>query len=112
VRIEILNGCGVGGIARTVADRLRDAGFDVLTLDNADSFNYPESIVVDRVGKPSHAARVADELRIPNRIQQIIPDPFRIETVTVIIGKDYVRLGLDRLPAHPTAAPAGAAQGG
>ena len=96
VKVEVLNGCGVDGMARTVANRLRDTGFDVMTLDNADRFDYPESIVIDRLGAPQDADRVAEALGISNRIQQIVPDPFRIESVTVIIGRDFGRIGLDQ----------------
>ena len=94
IKVEVLNGCGVDGLARAVGGHLRDLGFDVMTLENADSFDYPESIVVDRVGKLSEADRVGEALGIVNRIQQIIPDPFRIEGVTVIVGRDYRRLRL------------------
>jgi hypothetical protein len=96
VKVEVLNGCGIDGLARIVGNRLRSTGFDVMTLDNADRFDYPESIVVDRLGSPDEADRVAEALGISNRIQQIVPDPFRIESVTVIIGKDYSRIGLDQ----------------
>lgn len=94
IHVEILNGCGTDGIARRVGHHLRSLGFDVMTLENAESFNYPESIVIDRVGKPDYAQKVAEALGIKNRIQQIIPDPFRIEEVTVIIGRDHIRLSL------------------
>jgi len=96
VKVEVLNGCGTDGLARIVGNRLRSAGFDVMSLDNADRFDYPESIVIDRLGNPNEADRVAEALGISNRIQQIVPDPFRIESVTVIIGKDYSRIGLDK----------------
>lgn len=107
VKVEVLNGCGVDGMAREVGNRLRETGFDVMTLDNADRFDYPESIVIDRLGKPEDADRVAEALGISNRIQQIVPDPFRIESVTVIIGRDYGRIGLAPRPdgvAVPTRA--------
>ena len=96
VKVEVLNGCGIDGLARIVGNRLRSTGFDVMTLDNADRFDYPESIVIDRLGSPDEADRVAEALGISNRIQQIVPDPYRIESVTVIIGKDYLRIGLDQ----------------
>jgi hypothetical protein len=96
VKVEVLNGCGIDGMARTVGNRLRETGFDVMTLDNADRFDYPESIVIDRLGAPEDADRVAEALGISNRIQQIVPDPFRIESVTVIIGRDFGRIGLDQ----------------
>ncbi len=94
IRVEVLNGCGTSGAAGQVGRYLRTTGFDVMTVDNAGSFNYPETLVIDRVGNPEYAARVAEVLGTPNRIQQIIPDPFRIEQVTVIVGGDYKRFGL------------------
>jgi hypothetical protein len=63
-----------------------------MTLGNAENFNFPETLVIDRVGKPEYAQQVADMLGTTNHIQQKTPDPFRIEEVTVIIGRDYHRL--------------------
>ncbi len=95
IRVEILNGCGKGGIAREVGQKLRDFGLDVMTLGNAESFAFSETIVIDRVGKIECAQQVADILGTPNVIQQKTPDPFRIEEVTVILGRDYDRLKIN-----------------
>ena len=89
IRVEILNGCGTGGIANEIGQKLRDFGIDVMTLGNAENFNFPETIVIDRMGKIEYARQVANVLGTPNVIQQKTPDPFRIEEVTVIIGRDY-----------------------
>lgn len=94
IHVEILNGCGKDGIARQIGTQLRALGFDVMTVDNAETFHYPETLVIDRVGNPEYARLVAQILGTPNHIQQMTPDPFRIEEVTVIIGRDYQRLGL------------------
>lgn len=92
IHVEILNGCGKDGIANEVGQKLRDFGFDVMTLGNAENFNFPKTLVIDRVGKPEFAQQVADILGTKNQIQQKTPDPFRMEEVTVIIGRDYARL--------------------
>lgn len=94
IHVEVLNGCGEDGIARALGNRLRALGFDVITVGNADSYSYPETLVIDRVGKLDYARQVADALGIRNTIQQIIPDPFRIEEVTVVVGGDHPRLDL------------------
>ena len=94
IRIEVLNGCGVAGVAEKVGRYLREAGFDVMTWKNADSFNYPETIVIDRTGNLENARRVADAMGLRTHIQQIVHDPYRIEQVAVIIGRDYDRLGI------------------
>ncbi|MFT5366226.1 MAG: hypothetical protein ACI8V2_001173 [Candidatus Latescibacterota bacterium] len=92
IRIEILNGCGKDGIATQLGTKLREQGFDVMTLGNADSYAFSETLVIDRVGKMHHAKQVADILGTQNLIQQITPDPFRIEEVTIIVGRDYAHL--------------------
>ena len=94
IHVEVLNGCGKDGIARQVGSHLRSLGFDVMTVGDAESFNYPESLVIDRVGNPGYARCVAEALGTANLIQQINPDLFRIEEITVIIGRDFRRLGL------------------
>ena len=94
IHIEVLNGCGENGIAQRIGKQLRAFGFDVITIANAPTFNYPETIVIDRVGNPEFARLVAEILGTKNRIQQVIPDPFRIEEVTIVVGRDYKRLGL------------------
>lgn len=92
IRIEILNGCGKDGIATQLGNQLREYGFDVMTLGNADSYAFPETLVIDRVGKMHYAKQVADILGTQNLIQQITPDPFRIEEVTIIVGRDHPHL--------------------
>lgn len=94
IHVEVLNGCGINGVAGRVGQHLRSLGFDVMAIDNAEAFTYPESIVVDRAGKPEYARHVAVALGIENTIQQINPDLFRLEEVTVIVGRDYRRLKL------------------
>jgi hypothetical protein len=89
IRIEVLNGCGVSGVAEKVGRYLREAGFDVMTWKNADSFNYPETMVIDRTGNLENARRVANAMGLRTHIQQIVHDPYRIEQVAVIIGRDY-----------------------
>lgn len=98
IHIEILNGCGKDGIANQIGQKLRDFGFDVMTTGNAENFDFAETLVIDRVGKPDYAKQVADIIGTPNQIQQKTPDPFRIEEVTVIIGRDYHKLPILKNP--------------
>jgi len=94
IKVEVLNGCGVNGLARRVSDFLRTEGFDVVNGNggNAESFGFVESIVVDRVGDISKAEKVAKVLGVGNCLRQVDMDPYRIEEVTVIIGRDYRKL--------------------
>jgi len=89
IRVEVLNGCGVGGAAGRVAYFLRSKGFDVVYEGNAEHFRFAETIVMDRAGTPTYAQGVADTLGVEHCVQQIKMDPYRIEDVTVIVGRDY-----------------------
>ncbi len=92
IRVEILNGCEERGLARKVTDLLRRSGFDVVNFGNAESFDFLETIVVDRSGHMEKTQRVAEVLGVENCIQQIKQDPYRIEDVLVIIGRDFRKL--------------------
>ena len=74
--------------------KARALGLDVIHEGNADSFGFLQSIVIDRSGRTEVAKRVALLLGIPHWIQQISDDAYRLEDVSIIIGKDFERLGL------------------
>jgi predicted GTPase len=84
--VEVLNGCGRPGIAGKVADRLRDRGFDVMYVGNADDFNYPETVVVARTEDPDKAHAVAQALGRAPVVSQVT-STFFVE-VTVVVGGD------------------------
>lgn len=86
VIVEVLNGCGVSGVADRVASRLKDQGFDVMFVGNADDFRYEETLVVDRSGACSKAVTVARALGVGNVIQQV-RGSFLVD-VTVVVGSD------------------------
>jgi len=92
IQVEVLNGCGIGGIADMFTDYLRDQTFDVVNSGNYVSFDINESLVIDRIGNMANARKVAESLNInkKNVIQQLNDDYFL--DVTIIIGKDYYKL--------------------
>ena len=105
VQVEVLNGCGETGIGQLAMRYLRERGFDVVHIDNADHFGYRETIVLDRRGShgpngprgpnspdgPSEAARaVGNALGTPHVLLQRNED--RLVDVSVVIGKDYGEL--------------------
>jgi hypothetical protein len=89
-QVEVLNGCGVSGVAARAQEYLIEAGFDVVNTENADGFDYLETIVIDRGGDVALARRVARSLGTPNVIRQVRPD--LMLQVTVILGADYAGL--------------------
>ncbi len=52
VRVKVLNGSGVTGLARRVSELLRNEGFSVIHIGNADRFDYTESYIIDITGNP------------------------------------------------------------
>lgn len=92
IQVEVLNGCGVSGVADMFTDYLRGKNFDVVNVDNYITFDINESMVIDRIGNMANARKVAEALNVnkKNVIQQLNDDYFL--DVTIIIGKDYYKL--------------------
>ncbi len=92
VQLEVLNGCGIPGIADKFTDYLRQHNFDVVQMGNYISFDVDKSLVIDRTGNKANAIKVAEALGIDkkNVVQQINEDYFL--DVSLIIGKDYNKL--------------------
>jgi calcineurin-like phosphoesterase len=88
VVIEVLNGCGRGGIGDKICELLSREGFDVMFVGNADDFQYERTLVVDRAGDRTKALGIADLLGAGTVITQVNPSSF-VEA-TLVLGKDIV----------------------
>jgi hypothetical protein len=92
LQIEVLNGCGVSGIANEYTDYLRGKGFDVVKTDNYESFNVLRTVVIDRRGNIKNGVRIAEALGLgEDRVLQEVNEAYLIDA-TVILGKDYRQL--------------------
>lgn len=92
VQVEVLNGCGVSGIADKITDYLRKNNFDVVQTGNYNSFNMDKSIVIDRTGNKANAEKVAAALGIARKnIVQQINNEYLLDC-SIVIGKDYFQL--------------------
>ena len=89
IQVEVLNGCGVSGVAEKLTDYLRTNNIDVVNLGNYRSFEIENSIIIGRNEKIRNAEIVAAIVGLDNQniIQQINPD-YMLD-VTFILGKDY-----------------------
>lgn len=92
IQVEVLNGCGISGIADRFTDFLRNNKFDVVSMGNYIRFDLDESIVIDRTGNKANALNVAKALGVKreNVIQQLNNDYFL--DVSIVIGRDYYTL--------------------
>jgi len=87
IRLEILNGTDVSGLATRTAELYRSYGFDVVAVGNAQSNEVEQTLVVDRVGSEIFARRTADIVRATTVESE--PEPQAAVDVTVILGKDF-----------------------
>lgn len=87
IRVEVLNGCGVSGMASRLGMLLRGQGLDVLNVGNAKNFDYHKTLVLARTGKPELAYWVARLVGTENVL--LDPEADRLVDVTIILGKDY-----------------------
>ncbi len=89
IRVEILNGTNVNGLASRTAQVFQSFGFRISDISNADRDDYERTVVLDRRGNPEAAGRVADLIRCSQVHSRV--DGTRDETVdvTVILGKDF-----------------------
>ena len=92
IQVEVLNGCGVSGVADKITDFLRKNNFDVVQTGNYTSFNMDKSLVIDRTGNRANAEKVAAALGInkKNIVQQINND--YLLDCSIVIGRDYFQL--------------------
>jgi hypothetical protein len=92
IQVEVLNGCGVSGMADKLTEYLREKSFDVVNIGNYRSFEVEHSIIIDRTGKLFNAHIISDSigLKSSNIIQQINRE--YLLDVTIILGKDYSQL--------------------
>lgn len=95
IQLEVLNGCGVSGLANQFTSALRKNGFDVVETGNFDNFDMQETIIISRTYNTDNAKRVADALGIDSKnILVEASDDFYLDA-TIVIGSDYNTLNLN-----------------
>jgi hypothetical protein len=92
VRVQVLNGTKVHGLARRATMLLRDHGFDVVETGTVNE-DRDTTLVLDLSGHPEWATRVAQLFRTP-RIEAR-PDSSRYLDIAVVLGSTW------RPPAKP-----------
>lgn len=91
IQINVLNACGVDGLAAKAKEYLRQRGFDVVEIGNySEVLNH--SMVCDRIGDAKSAHKVAYALGISSKsiISQV--DSSLYIRASVIIGNDFFDL--------------------
>lgn len=93
IRVQVLNGSREGGAGAQVARELREGGFQVVEVANADRSDYVASLVVARRDDVTAARTVARFLGDPPIVRQTWTSD--VAEVTVVIGSDRSRLRVE-----------------
>lgn len=92
IQLEVLNGCGVPGLANDFTSVLRKNGFDVVETGNFKNFDMQNTVVIARTFDAENARRVADALGVdPKNVFVEASEDFYLDA-TVVIGSDYKSL--------------------
>lgn len=95
IQVEVLNGCGVPGIASRYTHILRKNGFDVVESGNFDNFDVTHTFIIDHSGHLENARHVAHALGLSSkRVIEERSKDFYLDA-TVVIGSDYNSLKLN-----------------
>lgn len=90
IKVRVLNGTGNSGDAGRIATILRTYGFNVIVVENAEHFNYEESIIIAHGTGIDQARKVARALEIyrisRDHMNSIIAGENDDADVTVIVG--------------------------
>ncbi len=91
IKVEVLNGCGIKGLAARTTDFFRSKQIDVIRSDNADSYDYSKTIIISRNENIESLKAVANSFQISTKDTnhiKIDPDESLDVDVTIILGKD------------------------
>jgi hypothetical protein len=89
VALEILNGTSVPGLARRAASVFQSFGYEIVSLGNADSADYLNTVVLDRKGRLEAAQKAAELIRCQRVYSRLSEGGDMAIDVTVILGKDF-----------------------
>ncbi len=91
--VEVLNGCGTSGVANTFSEYLKKKNYDVVRVDNADSFDYEKSVILDRGKQPRRMIeQLCKVMGISKERILLIESTSCPSDATLIIGSDYKSL--------------------
>jgi hypothetical protein len=92
IRVEVWNGSGMAGGGQRVAEALRDGGFAVGEVRNADRSDYGTTLVVDRKGNRAAVDEVIQYLH--GGFPLLMKSATAAADVRVVVGRDQEGLRL------------------
>lgn len=86
--VEVLNGTGVPGTAHRVAEMLKEHGYEIAAVGNAESFDCTRTEIIGHKEQAQGEDQIASILSVGHVKRN--EESSSSADVTVIIGKDYV----------------------
>lgn len=96
LQVQILNGCGIDGVASRFKSFLDRNGFSVEDTRNADNFNYRNTVIYAHARSITQARQIATLLEIDiDRVTQTISETGEYDII-ITLGRDYRLLSPSR----------------
>ncbi len=89
--VNLLNGTRTEGLASDTATMLSAMGINVISVSNADRFDYQQTIIYNYKNKPYTARYIAQLLKVPESDIVTSPDPAALFDIRIILGADYTK---------------------
>lgn len=96
VMIEVLNGCGVPGLANKYSNYLRQQGIDVVYVGNAESMDYDSTHVIKRVDDEEKYELLLDVMKFSEKRIRPSETNAPYTDYSLILGKDYPTLDINK----------------
>ena len=87
--IEVLNGAAQAGIAQNTADYLLKNGFNVVSVGNADRYNYDTTIIYDYTGRYYTTRWLSERFNLRPQSIVSLRDPNSKVDVRMVVGGDF-----------------------
>lgn len=88
LNIEVLNGNRMPGIAHKVANSMKELGFNVVNVDNADNFDYQKTVLILYSKDEKLVDYVRQFLKDVEIVRKV--QPGNDIDMTIIVGKDVI----------------------
>ncbi len=88
LNVEVLNGNQIPGIAHQVANKMKELGFNIVNIDNADRFDYEKTVLIiysREIKADYYLEQLGNDVDIIWQEQ-----PHGDKDITIIVGKNMV----------------------
>lgn len=97
LRVDVRNGTGIAGLGKKMAQLLRNDGYVIASVANADSSDFDTTQILATTRIPFAAERVRSDVHLAQAAVKLVADatpapggtPLSAIDVTVVIGRDF-----------------------